>query len=217
MFDLNCYFNSRRIWEFPSALTCWTQLFLCCFEDINTPLKLNIHTFLWGNVFLRRRFFLLKVYKFHHTMLVLNAFPAISEGLNLKIFPRSMPPPPRWLTLKRSEWAHPQLKTCCAIQNNAPPVHLLVGSHLPVKGKNLTTGLHLPPRPGGGGGIKQNKEMYYLSLSLKMISFVLFPQASLQVWILIYRNWSILAISIRRIQKRAKKSPSFPVHNHYSD
>ena len=27
-------------------------------------------------------------------MLVLNAFPAISEGLNLKIFPRSMPPPP---------------------------------------------------------------------------------------------------------------------------
>ena len=35
--------------------------------------------------FLWRHFLLLKVYKFHHTMLVLNAFLAISEGLNLKI------------------------------------------------------------------------------------------------------------------------------------
>ena len=38
-------------------------------------------------------FLLLKVYKFHHTMLVLNAFPAISEGLNFKIFQRSMHAP----------------------------------------------------------------------------------------------------------------------------
>ena len=32
--------------------------------------------------FLWRRFLLLKVYHFHRTMLVLNVFPAISEGLD---------------------------------------------------------------------------------------------------------------------------------------
>ena len=41
--------------------------------------------------FLWLRFLLLKLYKFHHTMLVLNAFPAIPEFLNLKISRESMP------------------------------------------------------------------------------------------------------------------------------
>ena len=45
-----------------------------------------------------------------------------------------------------------------------------------------------------------------------MISFVLFPLASLPSV-----NWSILAISIRRIQMSAKKSPFFPVHTTYSE
>ena len=40
-------------------------------------------------------FLLLKVYKFSQTMLVLNAFPAISEDFNLKIFlGRISPDPP---------------------------------------------------------------------------------------------------------------------------
>ena len=55
-------------------------------------------------------FLLLKVYKFYHPMLVLNAFAAISEGLKLKMFrgacprialggtrqriPSQIPPPP---------------------------------------------------------------------------------------------------------------------------
>ena len=51
---------------------------------------------------------LLKVYKFHHTMLVLNAFPAISEGLKLKIFLGSIPPDsPKWHTLTRSNSSAP--------------------------------------------------------------------------------------------------------------
>lgn len=37
---------------------------------------------------------LLKVCKFHHTMLVLNAFPAISEDLNSKTFAREYAPGP---------------------------------------------------------------------------------------------------------------------------
>ena len=36
---------------------------------------------LWRKLFLGRRFLLLIEFKFHHTMLVLNAFVAISEGL----------------------------------------------------------------------------------------------------------------------------------------
>ena len=59
-------------------------------------------------------------------MLVSNAFPDISEGLNLTIFPGSMPPEPlRWLTLTPLKWtSRPQLQTCCAIQSQttkAPP------------------------------------------------------------------------------------------------
>ena len=42
--------------------------------------------------FVEKRFLLLKVYKFYHTMLVLTAFPAISECLKLKISRGSMPP-----------------------------------------------------------------------------------------------------------------------------
>ena len=56
--------------------------------------------------FLWRHFLLLKLYKFHHTILVLNAFPAISEGLNFKIFQMSMlPDPPSWLMLTPLKWA----------------------------------------------------------------------------------------------------------------
>ena len=47
---------------------------------------------LWRKVFLWRRFLLLIVFKFHHTMLVLNAFLAISEGLVSGN--QSSPPPP---------------------------------------------------------------------------------------------------------------------------
>ena len=55
--------------------------------------------------FLWRRFLLLKLCKFHHTMFVLNAFPPISEGLNFKIFQTSMPPdPPSWLMLTPLKW-----------------------------------------------------------------------------------------------------------------
>ena len=40
----------------------------------------------------------------------------------------------------------------------------------------------------------KTKEMYYSLLSLKMISFVLFAKPRSQVWILIYRNWSIVLV-----------------------
>ena len=61
---------------------------------------------LWRKVFFWRHFLLLKVYKFHHTMLVLNAFLAISRGLKFKNLRGSMPPdPPSWLTLTRSKGA----------------------------------------------------------------------------------------------------------------
>ena len=42
--------------------------------------------FFYGQIFLS-----LKVYKFHQTMLVLNAFPAISEGLKLNFFGEACP------------------------------------------------------------------------------------------------------------------------------
>ena len=59
--------------------------------------------------------------------------------------------------------------------------------------------------------------MYYFFLSFMMISFFLFPQASLPSM-----NFNILELiyfsdSIRRIQTSAKKSPSFPVHKTYSE
>ena len=59
---------------------------LCCLEDIKTHIKATQlfveKSFLW-----RRTFFVVEsVYQFHRTILVLNALPAISEGLNLKIF-----------------------------------------------------------------------------------------------------------------------------------
>ena len=57
-------------------------------------------------------------------MLVLNAFPAISEGLNLKPFRGSMPPdPPSPLTLTRSKWAPPSanLYTIPSQTTEGPP------------------------------------------------------------------------------------------------
>ena len=92
---------------------------------------------------------MLKVYKFHHTMLVINALAAISEGLKLKMFRGSMhPDSPRWLTLTRSKSTSPlpqivNLPRNSVSDNQSSPsrdlplrphlVRLLVGSHLPLK------------------------------------------------------------------------------------
>ena len=56
---------------------------LCCLEDIKTPL------FVEKSFFFMATFFVVEsVYKFHHTMLVLNAFPAIYfRGLRFKNCP----------------------------------------------------------------------------------------------------------------------------------
>ena len=43
------------------------------------PLPSKVMRFM-EKIFFSRRFLLLKVYKFHHTILVLNALPAISEA-----------------------------------------------------------------------------------------------------------------------------------------
>ena len=43
------------------------------------PLSSKVMLFM-EKIFFSRGFLLLKVYKFHHTILVLNAFPAISEA-----------------------------------------------------------------------------------------------------------------------------------------
>ena len=81
---------SRQLWHAgPSSL--------CCLEDIKTPIqatqlfveKMFVCLFFF---FLWRLFLLLKVYTFYYPMLVLNAFAAISEGLELKMFRGSMPP-----------------------------------------------------------------------------------------------------------------------------
>ena len=80
------------------------------------------HAFCGEKFFLWRRFLLLIVFKFHHTMLVLNAFLAISEGLVSDN--QSTPPPPH----PRDVPLRPHL------------VRLLVRSHHPVKKKNLATG-----------------------------------------------------------------------------
>ena len=79
--DLNCYFNRWQVWEFLSALTCWTQLFVLL-GGYYFKLLLKATQLFLEKRFLWRRFLLLKVYNFHHTMLVLDAFPAISEGLD---------------------------------------------------------------------------------------------------------------------------------------
>ena len=83
-------------------------------------IELLYHTFCGEKFFLWRRFLLLIVFKFHHTMLVLNAFLAISEGLvsDNQSSPHPPPPPPRDLRLR------PHL------------VRLLVRSHRSVKKKN---------------------------------------------------------------------------------
>ena len=90
---------SRQLWHAgPSSL--------CCLEDIKTPIQTTqlfaekmFVFFFFFFFFLWRLFLLLKVYKFYHPMLVLNAFAAISEGLELKMFRGGMPPDsPRWHT-----------------------------------------------------------------------------------------------------------------------
>ena len=62
-------------------------------------LLLKLHNSLWRKCFYGDFFCQLKVCKFHLTMLVLNAFPAISEGLKLKFSggacPRMPPGGPR--------------------------------------------------------------------------------------------------------------------------
>ena len=69
--------------------------------------------------FLGRRFLLLIEFKFHHTMLVLNAFLAISEGLVSDNQSSPLPPPP-----------HPLFRD---LPLRSHLVLLLVRSHHPVK------------------------------------------------------------------------------------
>ena len=90
---------SRQLWDAgPSSL--------CCLEDIKTPIQATqllvekcLFFLFYGDFFL-----LLKVCKFYHPMLVLNAFAAISEGLKLKMFRGSMPTDNlRWHTSTHSK------------------------------------------------------------------------------------------------------------------
>ena len=59
--------------------------------------------------------------------------------------------------------------------------------------------------------------MYYLLLSLKMISFVLFPQASLPSMNLNISELVYLGDFCPAHTNERKKSSSFPVHNTYSE
>ena len=139
---------SRQLWHAgPSSL--------CCLEDIKTPIQAtqlfvekSFFCFLFF-FFLWRLFLWLKVYKFYHPMLVLNAFAAISEGLKLKMFRGSMPPDsPRWLTLARSKSTSPRPQIVNFARNSVSDnqsspsrdlplrphlVRLLFRSHLPIK------------------------------------------------------------------------------------
>ena len=117
-------------------------------------LLFKLHNSLWRKCFfffLWRLFLLLKVYKFYHPMLVLNAFATISEGLKLKMFRGSMPPDsPRWHTLTRCKSTPPPPPNCklafhFSLRQPKLPlpsrdlplrshlVRLLFGSHLPIK------------------------------------------------------------------------------------
>ena len=114
-------------------------------------LLLKLHNSLRRKYIFMATFLLLKVYKFHHTMLVLNPFPAISEGLKLKRFRGSKPPyNPKWLTLTRSKSTPPPPPNCklaAQFSLRQPKFHprdlplrphlirLLFGSHLPIKKK----------------------------------------------------------------------------------
>ena len=64
---------------------------LCCLEDIKTPLFVEKSFFSFMATF----FVVESVYNFHHTMLVLNAFPAIYfRGLRFKNCPGKHAPRP---------------------------------------------------------------------------------------------------------------------------
>ena len=117
-------------------------------------LLFKLHNYLWRKCFFYGDIFLLlKVYKFYQTMIVLNAFAAISEGLKLKMFRGSMPPDsPRWPTSTHSKLSpsprHPIVNLPCnSVSDNQsfppPPletcpsgshlVRLLFASQLPIK------------------------------------------------------------------------------------
>ena len=73
---------------------------LCCLGDIKTPLFVEKSFFLFFYLFFffMATFFVVEsVYNFHHTMLVLNAFPAIYlRGLRFKNCPgKHAPGPPK--------------------------------------------------------------------------------------------------------------------------
>ena len=127
---------SRQLWHAgPSSL--------CCLEDIKTPIQatqLFVEKMFVCLFFLWRLFLLLKVYKFYHPMLVLNAFAAISEGLKLKMFRGSMPTDNlRWHTSTHSK-SNPRPRPpivnlpCTSVSDNQssppPPETCPSGSHL---------------------------------------------------------------------------------------
>ena len=124
-------------------------------------LLFKLHNYLWRKVFfffffLWRLFLWLKVYKFYHPMLVLNAFAAISEGLKLKMFRGSMPPDsPRWHTSTHSKsnpappppncklalhfsLRQPKLSPLETCPSGSHLVRLLFPSQLPIKKKKKT-------------------------------------------------------------------------------
>ena len=57
---------------YPALFVAWRIL----------KLLLKLHNSLWRKIFMAMFFVLESVYNFHHTMLVLSEFPAISESLN---------------------------------------------------------------------------------------------------------------------------------------
>ena len=98
--------------SFVLASAAWVQ------HGAKLPLSNKVER-LWRKVFVWRRFLLLIEFKFHHTMLVLNAFLAISEGLVSDNQSSPLPPPP-----------HPLFRD---LPLRSHLVLLLVRSHHPVK------------------------------------------------------------------------------------
>ena len=111
---------------------------MCCLEDIKTPIQATQLFVEKMFVFFMATFLLLKVYKFYHPMLVLNAFAAISEGLKLKLFRGSMPPIAPGGTCQRVPSQNPPARPpivnlpCTSVSDNqsSPPRDLPLRSHL---------------------------------------------------------------------------------------